>query len=62
LIDGRYVYFSVFGAYYSDSAGNGTQICGGGSGFTGPSDVQRCNVTGAYRAVAPDVCVFISCC
>jgi hypothetical protein len=62
LNDGRYVNFSIWGPYYSDSAGNGTQFCAGGSGFTGPSDVQQCSVTSAYRAVAPDVCIIPSCC
>lgn len=56
-----YVTGSIWGWYYSDSAGNASATCSGGSGLVGPGNVQSCSV-GGYRVTGTDTCVIVSCC
>jgi len=54
-----YVYASIYGFYYSDSAGNGiyNPVCGG---LAAPGDVQYCG--SSYRVAGSDTCVYPTCC
>lgn len=65
LINGTYPYaaYSLWGwIYYTDSACQNAIASCPSSGLLGPSGVQYCDVSGQYRAVGPDQCVYPSCC
>ena len=57
---GWYIYYSIWGWYWSDSAGNPNITCDGGSGLAGPSVVYRCNITGTVttNAAGSDTCIY----
>lgn len=60
----QYAQETLFGWFYytNSSCSTVAETCSSGSGVVGPSGVEQCSVTGAYRVIGPDQCNIVSCC